>query len=81
MENKKSQRDIVLDLLRERGERGVHSYEGYRMFIPRIAAIIHSLKKEGFDITAKPDDGRFSPHGKNGVIYILQENEQRSLFI
>lgn len=74
-----SQKDKILELLRERGMRGVHSYEGYQMFMPRIAAVINILKKEGHNITAKPDDGRFAPHGKHGVIYVLQEGDQGRL--
>lgn len=76
---KKSQKQVVLDLLRKRGDRGVHSYEGYQMYIPRIAAVINTLKKEGYNIFTKPDDGRFAPHGKNGVIYILEESQNLRL--
>lgn len=76
---KKSQKEIVLELLQQRGEKGVHSYEGYKMYIPRIAAIINTLKKEGYNIFTRPDDGRFAPHGKNGVIYILEKGQNLRL--
>ncbi|HLT42290.1 MAG TPA: hypothetical protein VKZ95_06255 [Sphingobacteriaceae bacterium] len=72
---KKSQKEIVLELLKQRGEKGVHSYEGYKMYIPRIAAIINKLKKEGYNIFTRKDDGRFAPNGRNGVIYILEQNK------
>lgn len=76
---KKSQKEIVLELLQQRGDKGVHSYEGYQMYIPRIAAVILILKKEGYNIFTKPDDGRFAPHGKNGVIYILEQTKNLRL--
>ena len=71
-----SQREKILKLLKERGHYGVHSYEGYRNYMPRIAAVINTLKKEGYNIQSLPDDGRWGNAGRHGCIYVLIQDGQ-----
>jgi len=45
-----SQRNRILSMLEQAGPAGVHSFELYEARMPRGAAVIHSLKAEGFRI-------------------------------
>lgn len=47
-----SQREKVLAALRYAGDRGLNSFWGYQNSVPRLAAIVHSLKQEGFVISS-----------------------------
>jgi len=47
-----TQHDRILQLLTDRGEQGVHSFEFYEMRMPRAAAVVCALKKEGHAIEA-----------------------------
>lgn len=78
-----SQRERIENWLEERGERGVHSFELYQEKMPRGAAVIDVLRKDGLDIESRPE--RFQGDAK-GVRYILRgksasvEREPGSLF-
>lgn len=67
-----SQRDIVLRMLRERGSEGVSSHEfTYRHGITRAAAVIFTLRQEGFEIETR-DEGQ-TPDGREKMArYVLQ---------
>lgn len=67
-----SQKTTILRLLEERGETGVHSFEFYEMRMPRGAAAICALKKEGHAIEAVPEQ-----HGSEaqGVRYFLRDDQ------
>jgi hypothetical protein len=55
-----TQRERVLEALRQAGENGLHSFWGYQNYIPRLGAIIFDLKKMGYEIKSlhnKKDSG------------------------
>lgn len=64
-----SQRERILTLLRERGGTGVHSFEFYELRMPRGAAVIHALRKDGLDITSRHE--RYCGEA-DGVRYVLR---------
>jgi hypothetical protein len=67
-----SQRAKILQLLERRGEQGVHSFEFYEMHMPRAAAVICQLRKEGYAIESE----RETFHGESqGVRYFLRATE------
>lgn len=66
-----SQRDRILEMLEDAGERGVHSFEFYEQRMPRGAAVIHELKKEGHLIEARPE--RYQGDAQ-GVRYFLRSD-------
>ena len=60
----------ILQLLQERGEKGLHSFEIVQLVHTiRGAARIHDLKKQGYKITSIPE----SRGNAVGVRYFLQE--------
>lgn len=64
----KPQKQIVLEMLEERGERGVHSFEFIQARIPRVAARVCELRSEGKEI----ESVREALHGAaEGVRYVL----------
>jgi len=64
-----TQRNKVLQLLRNAGQSGVSSYEfTFTHHIKQAPTRIHELKKMGFNIISKPKD--------NTVIYVLLEASQ-----
>jgi hypothetical protein len=66
-----SQKDRVLEMLRQAGTRGVHSFEFYEARLPRAAARILELRAEGHKIAAVRELFRGE---SNGVRYRLVEN-------
>lgn len=67
-----SQRARILKWLEERGSDGVHSFELIEAHMPRGAAVICALKKEGYAIESE----RQPFHGEaNGVRYFLLSAE------
>lgn len=63
----KSQRERVLSALRKRTKVGLNSFWGYKNFVPRLAAIIFNLKRDGYSITSKDN--------RNGsCTYFLKED-------
>jgi len=67
-----SQKTTILRLLEERGDKGVHSFEFYEMRMPRGAAAIHALKKEGHPIEAEHEA---RADGAEGVRYFLRSDQ------
>lgn len=65
-----TQRERVLSMLRAAGPAGVHSFTFYEERMPRAAAVIHTLRGEGFDITSTTET--LSGDAK-GVRYRLRE--------
>jgi hypothetical protein len=65
-----TQRQRILELLNERGPRGLHSFELYAKGMPRGAAVIDVLRKEGYDIGSTAE--RFHG-GAKGVRYTLRD--------
>lgn len=67
-----SQRATILRWLEDRGELGVHSFELYEARMPRAAAVICQLRKDGYAIESEP-----APfHGEaKGVRYFLRPTE------
>jgi hypothetical protein len=64
----KTQRQIVLEMLEERGDRGLHSFEFIQARIPRVAARVCELRAEGYSIESE----REALHGAaDGVRYRL----------
>lgn len=43
-----TQKERVLRVLKEAGAKGINSFWGYKNYIPRLGAIIHELKHEGY---------------------------------
>lgn len=64
-----TQKEIVLQELKKAGEQGVHSFWGYKNYIPRLGSIICKLKHEGYFIVSLRDK-----HGR-GTTYTLVEFE------
>ena len=64
-----TQHDRVLEMLTERGEQGVHSFEFYELRMPRAAAVVCALKKEGHPIESVPEKYRGEA---KGVRYYLR---------
>lgn len=64
-----TQHDRILRWLKERGENGVHSFELVEAHMPRGAAVVCALRKEGYEIEAVRE-----PYLGNarGVRYILR---------
>lgn len=66
--HKPTQREVVLEMLEKRGERGVHSFEFIQVQIPRVAARVCELRAEGYEITSEHE----ALHGTaEGVRYKL----------
>lgn len=64
----KTQRQVVLEMLEARGEKGVHSFEFIQARIPRVAARVCELRAEGLNIGSE----REALHGAaEGVRYVL----------
>jgi Helix-turn-helix domain len=64
----KTQRQIVLEMLEEAGDRGLHSFEFIQARIPRVAARVCELRSEGWGIESE----REALHGSaEGVRYVL----------
>jgi ribosomal protein L32 len=54
----RTQKQIVLDLLAERGERGMSAREAiYDLRITRLAAVIFDLRQEGYSIRSETKKG------------------------
>ena len=62
-----TQREQILTMLEEAGDRGVTGNTFYANFLPRFAARIHELKKQGHDIR------RFPTEEPNVFLYRLVE--------
>lgn len=55
-----SQRTKVINALLKAGDKGLHSFWGYQNYVPRLGAIVFTLKKEGYQIKSvdnKKDSG------------------------
>jgi hypothetical protein len=64
----KTQRQVVLEILEERGDRGCHSFEFIQARIPRVAARVCELRAEEHSIDSEPE----ALHGAaKGVRYTL----------
>jgi hypothetical protein len=70
---KLSQEQRVINVLRGNGEKGVHSFWGYRNWIPRIGARIFVLKQKGYEIDSLP------AKGNAGCVYVLKESPTQKL--
>lgn len=55
-------------MLRDAGPRGVHSFRFYEERMPRGAAVIHALKRDGFEIESTPETLH---NGAKGTRYVL----------
>lgn len=67
-----SQKTRILTWLEERGEKGVHSFELYQARMPRGAAAVCDLRKEGHAI----ESVRETYQGEaEGVRYVLRSDE------
>lgn len=62
-----SQKETTLKWLEARGLVGVNSFEGYKVGMPRLAARINDLRKDGYNIKS-------IQLKKNEVKYILLED-------
>lgn len=67
-----SQKATILRMLEDRGELGVHSFEFYERRMPRGAAVIHTLKKEGHAIESEHETYRGE---SEGVRYFLRSDQ------
>jgi len=67
-----SQRAKILDWLQQRGDEGVHSFELYEARMPRAAAVICQLRKDGYAIESEPCPFRGEARG---VRYFLRPVE------
>jgi hypothetical protein len=60
-----TQRDQILQMLTEAGDRGVTSNEFYDAYLPRFPARIHELRADGIKIDDEPE-GRFKRYKLSG---------------
>ena len=67
-----TQSTLILAMLRDAGERGIHSFELLEAHMPRAAARVSELRAQGFDITAEHERFRGEAHG---VRYRLHERQ------
>lgn len=67
-----SQREKILGWLERRGEEGVHSFELYEARMPRAAAVICQLRKDGYAIESEAEPFRGEA---KGVRYYLRPTE------
>lgn len=75
--SKLTQADVVLELLRHRGQQGVTPlYALEEAQCLRLAAVVHRLKAEGHDISAELVA---TPGGKHVACYRLHERAQLAL--
>lgn len=58
-----TQHDRILKMLEDAGESGVHSFEFYMERMPRGAAVICDLRKEGYAIESVPEKFNGEAHG------------------
>lgn len=58
-----TQRDQILQMLRDAGDRGLHSFELYEARLPRAAARIAELREAGFTITSTRERYRGQAEG------------------
>lgn len=65
-----TQRDRILSMLRAAGPAGVHSFVFFEERMPRAAAVVHTLRREGFEIESRPARHRGEAQG---VLYVLRE--------
>lgn len=65
---KTSQRERILSWLRERGNRGVHSFELVEAHMPRGADAILRLRRAGYEIESRRESFRGEA---KGVRYVL----------
>lgn len=64
---RRTQKQIVLDLMIERGERGMSAYEAiYDLHITRLAAIIFDLRQDGYQIRME------QPKGETARYYLMK---------
>lgn len=66
-----TQREQILTMLEDAGDRGITGNTFYATFLPRFAARIHELKKQGHDIR------RFPTEEPNVFLYRLVGGEGR----
>lgn len=69
MTRKPTQADLVIDRLRRRGDRGLHTFEMYGMCITNPSQRIADLETEGHVISSKRE--RFKPGSAFGARYTL----------
>lgn len=50
---KPTQKEIVLKMLEEAGDRGIHSFQFMQIQLPRVAARVCELRAEGHEITSE----------------------------
>jgi hypothetical protein len=73
-----TQKQQVLQILRDAGDRGAHSFEFLTAGMPRVAARVGELRAEGHTITSTPE----TLHGDaKGVRYRLVEPVQVPLVV
>lgn len=66
---KPTQKEIVLHMLEEAGDKGVHSFQFMQLQLPRVAARVCELRAEGHEISSEHE----LLHGSaTGVRYRLQ---------
>lgn len=66
---KLTQKEIVLKMLEEAGDKGVHSFQFMQLQLPRVAARVCELRAEGYEISSEHE----LLHGSaTGVRYRLQ---------
>lgn len=70
MNYNKTQKERVMELLENRGQEGIHSFEIIRQISHKAPARICELRKEGYNITSKTEKLGDS----YGVRYTLEEN-------
>ena len=72
-----TQKQIVLNKLKEVGDKGLESFWGYENYIPRLADVIYRLKQDGYLIDRIEGCGspRTNGKGKNGCLYYLRNSE------
>lgn len=69
-----SQKQMILTMLQAAGKDGLSNKELYRQYMPRFAARINELRKDGYDIETVKDS-------VNDFRYILHEKNEQQVMI
>lgn len=71
---KPTQKEIVLKMLEEAGDKGIHSFQFMQIQLPRVAARICELRAEGYEISSEHE---LLYGSATGVRYRLQGGDAR----
>jgi hypothetical protein len=65
-------------MLGDAGAEGVHSFQFVEAYMPRVAAVIHKLREDGYDITSTRETWRGKSKGVRYVLVACPAGETRA---